>query len=97
MKKYTIEEVREEANHYIKKNLELFNQEPTYSQVIGFVVKPILADYDSAQKKIEAQGRAIEKIKEQRDRYASGVSSRDELEQMNQEISVILNTQEDSK
>ena len=49
----TIEEVREEVNKYIAKNLELFNQEPTYSQVIGFVVNPILHDYSALKSQNE--------------------------------------------
>ena len=57
----TIEQVRADANKYIAKNLELFNQEPTYDQVVGFVVKPILHELQSLQSSVDLLVEALRK------------------------------------
>ncbi len=47
-------DLHEQANKYIAKSLELFNQEPTYGQVLSFICKPLVYDIAKTKSEVDA-------------------------------------------
>jgi hypothetical protein len=55
-----MDDLHEQANKYIAKSLELFNQEPTYGQVVSFICKPLVYDIARTKSEVDALLKGIE-------------------------------------